>query len=67
MVGHKVSHSNRKTKKRFHPNLVTKTVFYDKLGVYIKLKISTAQWRTMAKLGVSSVIEKSLKEGYIAD
>ena len=65
MVGHSVSHSNRKTKRSFHPNLVEKTVFYDQLGIYVKLKMSTSAWRSMAKHGVSHVIRQSLKRGYL--
>ena len=33
-VGHKVSHSNRKTKRRFLPNLLNVTVISDVPGFY---------------------------------
>jgi large subunit ribosomal protein L28 len=39
-VGHKVSHSNRKTKRRFLPNLLNVTVISDALGRSVKLRIS---------------------------
>jgi large subunit ribosomal protein L28 len=39
-VGHKVSHSNRKTKRRFLPNLLNVTVISDVLGRSIKLRVS---------------------------
>src|SRR5262245_20307812 len=39
-VGHKVSHSNRKTKRRFLPNLLNVTVISDALGRSIKLRVS---------------------------
>src|SRR5499426_997857 len=39
-VGHKVSHSNRKTKRRFLPNLLNVTVMSDALGRSVKLRIS---------------------------
>src|SRR5689334_3672632 len=39
-VGHKVSHSNRKTKRRFLPNLLNVTVISDALGRSIRLRIS---------------------------
>jgi large subunit ribosomal protein L28 len=39
-VGHKVSHSNRKTKRRFLPNLLNVTVMSDALGRSFKLRIS---------------------------
>ena len=40
LVGHKVSHSNRKTKRRFLPNLVNVTVISDALARSVKLRIS---------------------------
>jgi len=42
MVGNNVSHSNRKTKRRFFPNLVTKRFFIPEDESYITLKISTS-------------------------
>jgi large subunit ribosomal protein L28 len=40
LVGHKVSHSNIKTKRRFLPNLVNVTLISDSLGRSVKLRIS---------------------------
>jgi large subunit ribosomal protein L28 len=40
LVGHKVSHSNIKTKRRFLPNLVNVTMISDTLGRSVKLRIS---------------------------
>ena len=39
-VGHKVSHSNRKTKRRFLPNLLNVTMLSDALGRSVRLRIS---------------------------
>jgi large subunit ribosomal protein L28 len=39
-VGHKVSHSNRKTKRRFLPNLCNVTMMSDALGRAFKLRVS---------------------------
>ena len=39
-VGHKVSHSNIKTKRRFLPNLVNVTLMSDALGRSVRLRIS---------------------------
>ena len=39
-VGHKVSHSNIKTKRRFLPNLVNVTLISDALGRSVRLRIS---------------------------
>jgi large subunit ribosomal protein L28 len=39
-VGHRVSHSNRKTKHRFLPNLCNVTLISDALGRSVRLRIS---------------------------
>ena len=41
LVGHKVSHSNIKTKRRFLPNLVNVTFISDALGRNVRLRVST--------------------------
>ena len=40
-VGHKVSHSNIKTKRRFLPNLCNVTFISDALGKNVRLRVST--------------------------
>ena len=47
MVGHNVSHSNIKTKRRFLPALSPASLRSDTLGQTFKLKISNAALRTM--------------------
>ena len=39
-VGHKVSHSNIKTKRRFLPNLLNVTMISDALGRSVRLRVS---------------------------
>jgi large subunit ribosomal protein L28 len=39
-VGHKVSHSNIKTKRRFLPNLLNVTMISDALGRRVRLRVS---------------------------
>ncbi|HWM47819.1 MAG TPA: 50S ribosomal protein L28 [Xanthobacteraceae bacterium] len=40
LVGHTVSHSNIKTKRRFLPNLVNVTMMSDALGRSVRLRVS---------------------------
>ena len=47
MVGHNVSHSNIKTKRRFLPALAETTLHSDALGQAFRLKISNAALRTL--------------------
>ena len=41
LTGHKVSHSNIKTKRRFLPNLRNVTFISDALGRNVRLRVST--------------------------
>jgi large subunit ribosomal protein L28 len=50
-VGHKVSHSNRKTKRRFLPNLLNVTVISDALGRSVKLRVSANALKTIDHRG----------------
>lgn len=65
MVGNNVSHSNRKTKRRFYPNLVTKKFFLPEEEAYITLKISTAALRTINKKGISAVVKEAREKGFL--
>lgn len=50
-TGHKVSHSNIKTKRRFLPNLVNVTLTSDSLGRKVRLRISTNALKTVDHRG----------------
>jgi large subunit ribosomal protein L28 len=47
MVGHSVSHSNIKTKRRFLPALVPATLASEALGQSFRLRITNAALRTL--------------------
>ena len=51
MSGHNVSHSNRKTKRRFLPNLNKLSFKSDALGVKLNFKIASSTLRTINKYG----------------
>src|ERR1700744_686081 len=50
-IGHKVSHSNIKTKRRFLPNLVNVTMMSDSLGQSVRLRISANALRSVDHRG----------------
>jgi large subunit ribosomal protein L28 len=50
-TGHKVSHSNRKTKRRFLPNLVNVTLSSETLEQTIRLRVSANALRTVDHRG----------------
>jgi large subunit ribosomal protein L28 len=50
-VGHKVSHSNIKTKRRFNPNLQPVTLSSDSLNRAFRLRITAAALRSVDHVG----------------
>ena len=50
-IGHRVSHSNRKTKRRFLPNLLNVTLMSEALGRSIRLRISANALKTVDHRG----------------
>jgi large subunit ribosomal protein L28 len=50
-VGHKVSHSNIKTKRRFLPNLQSVTMISDALGRSVRLRVSANAVRSVDHVG----------------
>jgi large subunit ribosomal protein L28 len=51
LTGHKVSHSNRKSKRRFLPNLCNVTLISEALGRSVRLRISANALKTVDHRG----------------
>jgi len=65
MSGNNVSHSLRRTKRKFYPNLITKRFYIPEEDKWIKLKISTSTLRTINKKGISAVLKEAKAQGVI--
>ena len=63
--GNNVSKSNRKTKRKFAPNLSTKRFYNPETDEWIRLKVSAAGLRTINKLGVAASVKKAKAEGWL--
>lgn len=63
VTGHRVSHSNIKTKRRFLPNLQTKRFFLAEEDKWITLKLSTEGIRTINKRGLMTVVKELRARG----
>lgn len=61
--GHKVSHSNIKTKRRFLPNLQTKRFFLAEENKWVVLKLSAEGIRTINKRGLLAVVKELRAQG----
>ena len=62
-TGNNVSHSNRKTRRRFQPNLHERRFWVASENRWIKLRISNAALRTIDKNGIDAVLADLRKQG----
>ncbi len=56
--GNNVSHSNRKTRRRFLPNLQKKRFYIPELDKWVTLKISSKALRNINKLGIYAYLKR---------
>lgn len=66
LTGHLVSHSNRKTKRRFLPNLVNVTLTSDALGRSVRLRISANGLRSVEHRGGLDAFLIKAREGELS-
>lgn len=65
MVGNNVSHSNKKTKRKFNVNLFTKKFYWVEEDCWIQLKVSASGLRTINKLGLDAALKQAAAKGYL--
>ena len=58
LKGHKVSHSNIKTKRWQNPNLQERRIFVTELNRFVRLRLTTREIRTVDKIGVAAFVKK---------
>lgn len=61
--GHKVSHAQNKTKRRFDPNIQKKTYFVPSLKRSVTLTLSTKGIKTIDSRGIESVVAELMRKG----
>jgi len=65
MVGNNVSHSKRRTKRTFSPNLFDKKFYLAEEDRWIKLRVSAAGIRTINKKGLKNALKDAKEKGFI--
>ena len=62
-TGYSVSHSNRRTKRRFNPNIQKKSYFVPSLGRKVTLNVSARGIKVIDARGIDSVISELIAKG----
>lgn len=65
MVGNNVSHSKRRTKRVFKPNLFEKRFFLEEESRFVTLKVSASGIKEITKKGLSQAIKDAQAKGFI--
>ncbi|MDX1352634.1 MAG: 50S ribosomal protein L28 [Thiomicrorhabdus sp.] len=63
VVGNNVSHSHRKTRRRFLPNLHTHRFWSEAENRFVKLRVTAAGMRIIDKNGIDAVIAEMRSRG----
>jgi large subunit ribosomal protein L28 len=55
--GHRVAHCNKKTKRTFQVNMISKRVWVPELNKFVRVKLSARGLKTLDKNGPAYLIE----------
>ena len=67
VVGNNVSHSKRRTKRKFNVNLFNKKFYWVEEDAWILLTLSAAGLRTINKKGLNAAIKDAAEKGYLTE
>ena len=65
MIGNNVSHSKRRTKRKFNVNLFEKKFYWVEQDCWIALTISAAGLRIINRKGLNQAIKKAGEDGFL--
>lgn len=65
MVGNNVSHSKRRTKRKFYPNLMNQKFYFEEEDRWVSLKVSASGIRTITKKGLKIALKEAKEKGFI--
>ncbi|MCI5777665.1 MAG: 50S ribosomal protein L28 [Bacteroidales bacterium] len=63
--GNNVSHSNRKTKRRFLPNVAKKKFYIPEEDRFVTLKVTSAGLRLIDKIGLQAALRRAEAKGFL--
>lgn len=67
MIGNNVSHSKRRTKRKFDVNLFDKKFYLPDEDRWVTVTLSAAGLRNINKMGISDALKKAQEKGFIAN
>ena len=65
MVGNNVSHSKRRTRRKFYPNSFDKRFYLTEEDRWIKLRVSASGIRIINKKGLEKALKEAVDKGFM--
>jgi len=65
VIGNNVSHSKRRTKRKFDINLFTRNFYWVEQDQWITLNVSANGLRIINKMGLDAAIKRAAEKGYL--
>jgi large subunit ribosomal protein L28 len=65
ITGNNVAHSNKRTKRKFYPNLFKKRFYLPEENRWVTLRVSAEGMRLINKVGISEALRRAKEKGYI--
>lgn len=63
LTGNRISHSGKRTKRRWKPNLQRRRYWLASEGRWIRLRVSTRGMKTIDKHGIEAVVARLRSQG----
>ncbi len=67
ITGNNVSHSKRRTKRKFNVNVHTRKFFWVEQNQWIRLTVSAAGLRIINRIGLDAAIKKAAADGNLTE
>ncbi len=65
LAGNNVSHSKKRTRRKFYPNLFDKKYYLAEEDRWITLRVSSSGIRTINKKGLANALKEAKAKGFI--
>ena len=67
ITGNNVSHSKRRTKRKFNVNVFNRKFYWPEEDMWIRLTVSAAGLRIIDRLGIDAAMKKAAKKGHLTE
>ena len=67
ITGNNVSHSKRRTKRKFNVNVHTRKFFWVEQNQWLRLTVSAAGLRIINRIGLDAAIKKAAADGNLTE